>query len=138
MAPRGRGRPRRAPSLEERIYETLGHQDTFQGQLQLTGVAGFVGLFDEYDGQIIALNSAKVAHAYAQLAEDNERFRRLIEYAMTGGTVGAAIIATLGMALPILIHHGIVPGSLIGGPKRTPRESEQPAAPTPTGDGSDA
>ncbi len=112
-AKRRHRRVERRPSLSEQLYEALGHEaQTMGGTPYYSGLAGALAIVDPFDGACIALNSRQVANAWGALAEQNERVRRLLEAALSGGAWGAALLATLTMLLPILVHHGLLPASV--------------------------
>lgn len=61
------------------------------------------------DAMIISMNSRQVAEAWAKVAEQDERVRRILETMISGGTWGGVVIAMLPMLLGILANHGLMP-----------------------------
>jgi hypothetical protein len=84
-----------------------------QGRLKeaISTVAAFASLREPFDGSIIFNNADKLAEAYAPLIERDKRLLQFFAQLEKGGAYGAAITVTIGVAIPILIHHGKVPDS---------------------------
>ena len=106
----------RVKPLETRLLEFFGeiklHEETQTPYL--TGLAGGIGIFNPADGQVIAMNSPNMAKAWANLADQNERVRRYLEYLLSGGAWGEVFVATTPVIFAIAMNHGMVPSSLFG------------------------
>jgi transcriptional regulator with XRE-family HTH domain len=79
------------------------------------GVATFVGMFDEFDAQVIEAWAPAMAHAWAELAQQNPRVRQILRWMTTGGNVRGVLTVTLPPVVMIAAHHGLVPAHLFGG-----------------------
>lgn len=79
------------------------------------GVATFVGMFDEFDAAVLEAWAPAMAHAWAELAQQNPRVRTILRWITTGGNVRGVLTVTLPPAVMIAAHHGLVPAHLFGG-----------------------
>jgi hypothetical protein len=97
-------------ALEDGSYE-IRQQEAF-----IPGLAQVVGAVDTYDGQVIELHAASMAHAWAELANENPTVRRFLMGMTYGGAWRGVIAATLPVVLAIAGNHGLgLPGFLTGG-----------------------
>ena len=109
---RGKGRPRTAEAPKDTGPKrpTL---DQLRGEVHNTvGRIGFaVSLVDRFDGLVILANAEAAADAAISLAEVNPSVRRTLERLTE--VSGYAALATVGaqIAVPILMHHRIIPAS---------------------------
>ena len=99
-APRTTGGPRKG-SLESRLGEFLRFN------------SGMISFINETDGSILYAHSDSLAKAYAKLAEENSRVKRVLEGLMEGGAWGAAVMATAMCALPIAANHNAIPPNVM-------------------------
>lgn len=109
-----------------------------QQEAIIPGVAQFVGMADEFDGQMIRIYAPGMARAWAQLARENETVRKVLYGLTYGGAWRGVAAATLPLCMALAAHHGLLP--LGGGPHRTvegqARQPEPPPEATPpNGDG---
>lgn len=75
--------------------------------------AAGITMRDPFDGLVIGMNADKLAEAYAPLIERDKRLQQLFAQLEKGGAYGAAITVTIGVAIPILVHHGKLPDTLV-------------------------
>lgn len=80
-----------------------------------------------YDGMIIGENAELIADAYAPLIERNKQIRKAFEYLEGAGTYGAAVMVTVGVAIPILVNHNLIPESALALAKATPVKIPDPS-----------
>lgn len=80
---------------------------------KLTGVintiGGVISLVEPHDGGVILANAQPLASGWAKVADRHPRVRQAIDGMEAGGVYGAAIAATLAVAVPILAHHRLLP-----------------------------
>jgi hypothetical protein len=115
--PRPRGRPRKAatappaPAPESADRRPASIRKIQDGLVQLFTIAGLgTSMFvDDFDGQVIALNSERLARAWADLAAQSPAVRRALEALLTGSAWGSAIGTTAMVAIPIMVRHQIAP-----------------------------
>jgi hypothetical protein len=87
------------------------HQDAFMpGVAQLAGAVG--GAPDE---DLIRLHAASMAHAWAELADENPGVRRFLMGMTYGGAWRGVIAATLPVVLGLAGNHGIGLPAFLGG-----------------------
>lgn len=106
----------RVKPLEARLHEFFGKIEPLKGTEghYFTGIAGMVSMFNYQDGTIIAMNSENMAKAWANLAQNNERVKRYLEWMLSGGAWGEVFVATSPVILAIMMNHGISPQRLFG------------------------
>lgn len=68
-----------------------------------------VSMRDEFDGHVIAEHSDTLADAYGDIIHKHPKLHRFFTIADVAEGYGAAILATLAVAVPILDHHGKLP-----------------------------
>lgn len=71
--------------------------------------AGMAKIKEPFDGAVLEAGAPKLAETYAAVLERHPRAVAFLNQLETGGVYGAAAIATLTVALPILAHHRILP-----------------------------
>lgn len=91
------------------------HEEGFQ-----PGIAQLVGYMDPYDGAVIQMNAAAMAHAWASLADESPQVRRLLLMLTYGGAWRGVIAATLPVLYAIGVHHGLIP-PVLGGAGAAPQ-----------------
>lgn len=68
-------------------------------------LAGMVAIREPYDGQILAAGAPKLGETYAAVLEKHPKALAFLNQLETGGVYGAAVLATLSVALPLAAHH---------------------------------
>lgn len=80
---------------------------------ELTSTLAMLGLgvmtVDQYDGLVIIDRSADTVNALMTVAEHNPRVRKALEQMLEVSVWAALGVALAGMAVPIAVHHGILP-----------------------------
>lgn len=71
--------------------------------------AGMAKIKEPFDGAVLEAGAPKLAETYAAVLERHPRAVAFLNQLETGGVYGAAAIATLTVALPILAHHRVLP-----------------------------
>ena len=64
-----------------------------------------------FDGMQVASNSDKLAESWRKVLETNPSIRKYWEKVFTAGSYGVLISTHLMVLMPIMQHHGIVPGA---------------------------
>lgn len=100
----------RGPRGSRRASSTAQIEKKLRDIANTTG--GLVSAFEPYDGRIILNNADNLAASWAKVAERHPQFRQAIEGMEAGGVYGAAILSLLMVALPILLHHGMLPPAI--------------------------
>ena len=81
----------------------------------LFGTVATVTMFaNEKDAQIIARQSPAVVDACVNLARQDEKFRAMLLAMLTGGAYTQLTIAIIGLILPILANHKLLPEMVAG------------------------
>jgi len=106
----------RVKPLEARLTEFFGEIKVHEASQMpyYTGISGAVAIFNPADGQVIAMKSANMAKAWANLADNNERVKRYLEYMLSGGAWGEVFVATTPVIFAIAMNHGLMPSALFG------------------------
>lgn len=76
-------------------------------------LGGGISFINETDGAAISAGGPAVVHELIELAKTDRRIRRYLEIAATPGKYGPLVLAALGMVLPILANHGMVPQIIV-------------------------
>jgi len=66
--------------------------------------AGLVSV-DQYSALVVSQNAEKLGNAWAPVIAQNPRLVQVLDHLEKGGNLGAALLATGAVALPILVHH---------------------------------
>ena len=124
--PKGSRAPRSdsAPRAANRPSNHNKRRDKVATLLSTIGTA--VSFFDQFDGEVILVQTSEVAEALATLADEDARVAKALDAMSTGGAYGAFLMALAGMVLPIMAHHNLIPGFLAGA--LVPQTPQQPAA----------
>ena len=77
--------------------------------LLVEGASYVVGLADAFDGEVIERGGPAIVDALIDLARTDKRLRRYLELTAAPGKYGPLTMAVMGVALPIVIHHGLAP-----------------------------
>lgn len=86
--------------------------DKLEKELTAMGLA--IGMFNGVDSAIIVGNAENVSKAWAKLAMQNPRLKRMLENGLEGSAILGCVVATALMVVPILLNHGLVPAGLAG------------------------
>lgn len=80
----------------------------------LETVGMLVGTFvDPYDGAVLTHNAKRAGAALADVAERRPGFAKLLRGLLATGNNLEGVTLLAGIALPILCHHGILPGKYV-------------------------
>lgn len=79
---------------------------TIQVEAVIPGIAQVVGMADEFDGMVIRTYAPGMARAWAELARENERVRKILIGVTYGGAYRGVMAASLPAILAIAAHHG--------------------------------
>lgn len=97
-------RPVPPPPLSDRAFEAMR-----VAAVELVATAGGIVQFvDAYDGAVVVASAEQLGTALAEVARVNPAMRRLIQAGTTGGAYGGLIVASVGVALPIMANHGLL------------------------------
>lgn len=86
----------------------------------IPGIAQLVGAANTYDGEVIAAHAASMAHAWAELADENPTVRRFLMGMTYGGAWRGVVAATLPVVLAIAANHGMGMPGFLGGTAAAP------------------
>ena len=82
---------------------------------QLNKAAIMVGIFDPFDGFVLATQSKPITENLRSVMVSHERVRKLFEESEgSGGLFGLGFSLIFGVTLPILAHHEIIPEKVAG------------------------
>lgn len=81
----------------------------------VAGAGWTIQLVNPADGKIVADNGPAVIHELVELAKDDTRLRKPLEFLATPGKYGPLGIAVLAVLVPILANHGLLPQFQISG-----------------------
>ncbi len=76
------------------------------------------------DGRVIATGGPQVVHEIIVLAKDDKRLQKWLERIAQPGKYGPLTIAVLGVAIPIMANHGLLPKFTINIPSGNPTPNE--------------
>lgn len=124
-------RSTRKPNLQKSLEEL------FSAPALIYSMAG-----DEWAASHITTNAPVLAEAWYKLAQESPAVKRMLDRLTTGSAWGGVIVATGGMALPLLAHHNLLPaqvGAVLGtdngaptrGPIVPPPPMDSPPSPPP-------
>lgn len=74
-----------------------------------------IQLVNPADGKIIADGGPNVVHELVELAKTDSRFRKPLEMLATPGKYGPLVLALMGVLIPLLANHGLMPQFRIPG-----------------------
>lgn len=99
----------RAKEVESILNEYIGH-----------ATVGFVfaAKFDpafKKDALVVGSKAPSVVHELVELAKDDKNLRRTLELITAPGKYGPLTVAILGLVIPIMQNHGVLPQISIGG-----------------------
>lgn len=111
-------KPRGRPASNTRRQQSL---DALRKEIttSVQDVGRLVALFEEYDGTVIFNGAEGFATGWVRVAETNDTMRKVLEGLLQSSAWGAAIGGTIAIALPILIHHNLIPAFPGMGPPAT-------------------
>lgn len=97
-APKRKRRPKGRPiALETELAEFF------------TNLGAMVMMADQFDGLVIVNQAEDNAKALAKLANKNARIKKMLEGMMEVSSLGAVAGVVGATAIPILMHHGVIP-----------------------------
>jgi len=70
-------------------------------------------ILDPYCGGIVQARAQVLAKAWNDLATQDKNVRQALEWLLSGGNYGTAILMTALTIIPILKHHGMLPENLL-------------------------
>ncbi len=94
-----------------RSMGTAATRKAIAGTVRLVG--GLAALADPIDGAHIVNNADTLAEAWAPVFDRHPRLKVALTGIEAGGIYGAAIVATLTVALPILARHNAIPPAAV-------------------------
>jgi hypothetical protein len=96
---------------KSRKYDRNTKWVQLEKELQLTfaTVGLIVSALDSYDGQIILLGSERMAGALTRACQRNPRLYKLIARTVQASYYADLAVAFGAVALPIAVHHGLLP-----------------------------
>lgn len=112
-----RGRP---PELQKQLEELL------MGIGLMTS-----GAVNQFDGEVIRDNAASMAEAWHKVAQQNATVKRILTSMMETGAWSGAVMATAGIAIPIMQNHGAIPPGIPHPFKKPPHLEPQQQAQQP-------
>lgn len=77
-----------------------------------TQIGAGVMMLDQFDGLVIINQASENAAALAKLANKNARVKKALEALTSISSMGAVVGVIGGTAVPILMHHGVIPPGL--------------------------
>lgn len=77
-------------------------------------------LVNPADGKVIAEGGPAVIHELVELAKTDAKFRKPLEMLATPGKYGPLGLALMGVIVPIMANHGLLPQFEISGLTPTP------------------
>lgn len=77
-----------------------------------TMMGAMVMMVDQFDGLVITSQAEDNAKALAKLANKNARVKKALEAMMQVSSLGAIAGVVGATAVPILMHHGVIPPAL--------------------------
>lgn len=89
-----------------------------------TSIGTMVYALNATDGAAILEGTPDLARSLNNLANEDERVRRMLERMLTGSAYGGVFMATAAILLPILANHNLLPVQLPGHmmPESAPKE----------------
>jgi hypothetical protein len=75
----------------------------------VVGIGTGISLINAIDGQVIASSGPTVIHELVELAKTDKAIRKYLEWLATPGKYAPLTMAVMGLALPILGNHGMLP-----------------------------
>jgi transcriptional regulator with XRE-family HTH domain len=102
------------------INQATGEVELVHEPAEMPGIATIVGAIDKFDGEVIRMNAAQMARAWAELADESPRVRRFLILLTYGGAWRGVIAATLPVVYSIGVHHGLIP-PVLGGAGAAPQ-----------------
>lgn len=88
----------RKPELQRKLEELLASPALIYGAIG-----------DEYPANLLAARTPAMAEAWYELSKTNPAVKRLLESLTTGSAMGAVVLSSAAVVVPLLIHHGMLP-----------------------------
>lgn len=104
-APKGTRTRRSGWAEKEAVRASLTQFVTFAG-------AG-LSVINKADGQIIANGGPNIVNALVDLAEDDKNIRKYLNFAAKPGKYGPLTLAVLGVVIPVMANHNLLPTFLV-------------------------
>lgn len=95
-----RSRPGRTPNLQKDLEDLLA-----------TPAIAYSFMGDEYAANLLATRTPAMAEAWYELAQKNPAVKRLLEGMVKGSAMGGVFLSTAAVVVPLLQHHGAIPGA---------------------------
>lgn len=95
--------PRKVGKLERRIRSALDDV----GDMLALGTPSM-----QADGYFVKMGSERFAFALNSLCEENVAVKKWVEKMLRGGAWGQVFAASLGIVVPIMLNHGMLPGMM--------------------------
>lgn len=112
--PTAAGGPSEPHDVPPRIADTSGSSDLAKPIKQLLGVVGLaIYKADKFDGLVVMENGAKLADSLVEASESSPQLRRMLELLSVGGGYAPLAWASAGIAVPIMVRHGLLPDSAL-------------------------
>jgi hypothetical protein len=73
------------------------------------GAATLVSVVNKADGAIVGMNMPAVIHELVELGKTDKSIRKYLEWIATPGKYGPLVTASLGVIIPILANHNLMP-----------------------------
>lgn len=112
ITPKARGNsttPKRMPAATKASLQDL--REAMENALGLIAMA-FAARGDLYCAEIITDGSPDLIDSWIWLAKKHDGVRRVLGYLVGSGGYTALALSTLGVALPIMQHHGLYPENM--------------------------
>lgn len=77
-----------------------------------TQLGAGVMMVDQFDGLVVINQAGENARALSKLANKNARVKKALEALVSISSMGAVVGVVGGTAVPILMHHGIIPAGI--------------------------
>lgn len=73
------------------------------------GIAFGIKMIHPADGEVIAVGGPAIAHELVELGRIDKTWRKTLERCAAPGKYGPLTLASLGVLLPIMVNHGLLP-----------------------------
>jgi hypothetical protein len=83
-------------------------------QVVIPGLCHLIATVDSYDAQVVANGSPALCVALVRVAPRHPWLKTILDTLAMGGDYGELSRAALAIAVPLLVHHGVIPIPSIG------------------------
>lgn len=99
------------PSLGRKKRSTWAQKEAVRASLnQLVMFAGAgITVINAIDGQTVMMGGPALVNALVDLAEEDKQIRKYLDFLSGPGKYGPLLLATLGIVVPILANHHLLP-----------------------------